>query len=70
MLRARLSLSRVLVSCSCVQILPFMGCPASPFIGEGKAQVAEEEKEKNEREKMACRVVGSFFSFIWVSSIL
>ena len=28
-----------------------MGRPASPFIGEGKARVTEEEKEKNEREK-------------------
>ena len=28
-----------------------MGCPASPFIDEGKARVTAEEKEKNEREE-------------------
>ena len=70
MLRARLPLSRVLVLCSCVLIPPFMGRPASPFIGEGKARVTEEEKEKNERDKKASRVVGSFFSFMRVPSIL
>ena len=41
-----------------------MGRPASPFIGEGKKRVIEEEKEKDEREKKASRVVGSFFSFM------
>ena len=60
MLRARSLLSRVLVSCSCIFIswfdlvriwIPFMGCPASPFIGEGEARVTAEEKEKNEREE-------------------
>ena len=30
---------------------PFMRHPASPFIGEGKARVTMEEKEKNEREE-------------------
>ena len=40
--------------------------PASIFIGKGKAQVTEEEKEKNEREKKAFRVTGSF-SFMRVS---
>ena len=64
MLRACLSLSHVLVSCSCVLIPLFMGRPASPFIGEEKVQVTEEEKKKNEREKKAFRVAGSFFSFI------
>ena len=59
-LRARLLLSHVLMSCSCVQIPPFMGHPTSPFIGKGKAWVTEEEKEKNEREKKASRVTGSF----------
>ena len=53
MLRARLPLSRVLMSCSYIQIpqifLPFMGHPASPFIGEGKAWVTEEKNEKNDR---------------------
>ena len=47
-----------------------MGCPASPFIGEGKMRGTEEEKEKNEREKKASRVAGSFFSFMRVLSIL
>ena len=70
MLRARLPLSRVLVSCSCVHISHFMGRSASPFIGEGKARVTEEEKEKNERKKKASRVVGSFFSFMRVPLIL
>ena len=69
MLRARLPLSRVLVSCSCVQFSAFMGRPASPFIGEGKARVTEQEKEKNEREK-ASRVARFFFSFMRVPPIL
>ena len=69
MLRASMPLSRVLMSCSYVQISLFMGCPASPFIGKGKARVTEEEKEKNEREKKASRVTRSF-SFIQVPSIL
>ena len=61
MLRARSLLSLVLVSCSCAFYLvvrsradldpPFMGRPASPFIGEGKARVTTEENEKNEREE-------------------
>ena len=42
-----------------------VGRPASPFIGEGKARFTEEEKEKNEREKKASRVAGSF-SFMQV----
>jgi len=46
-----------------------MGCPTSPFIGEWKAWVTEEEKEKNEREK-ASRVARSFFSFMWAPPIL
>ena len=70
MLRARLPLSRVLVSCSCVSISLFMMRPASPFIGEGKARVTEEEKKKSEIEKKASRVAGSFFSFMWVLPIL
>jgi len=28
-----------------------MGCPASPFIGERKAQITTEKKKKNEREE-------------------
>ena len=38
-------------SVSCESGSPFMGCPAFPFIGKGKAQVTTEEKEKNERER-------------------
>ena len=41
-----------------------VGRPASPFIGEEKARVTEEEKEKNKREKMASRIAGSFFSLM------
>ena len=43
-----------------------MGRPASPFIGEGKAQIIAKEKEKNEREKKTSRIIGSFFSFMRV----
>ena len=46
-----------------------MGPLASPFIGEEKAQVIAEEKEKNEREKKAFRITGSF-SFMRVPPIL
>ena len=49
---------------------PFHGRLASSFIGEGKARVTEEEKEKNEREKKASRVARSFFSFMRVPPIL
>ena len=45
---------------------PFMGRPASPFIGEGRARVTTEEKEKNQREKKASRITGSFFLFMLV----
>ena len=48
----------------------FMGRHAFPFIGQGKARVIAEEKEKNEREKKASRVTGSFFSFMRVPPIL
>ena len=54
---------------SCGSRFLFMGCPASPFIGEGKARVTAEEKEK-EREKKASRIAGSFFSFMRVPLIL
>ena len=47
-----------------------MGRPTSPFIGKGKAWVTEEEKEKNEIEKKASRIAGSFFSFMRVPLIL
>ena len=47
-----------------------MGRLASSFIGEGKARVTADEKEKNEREKKAFRIVGSFFSFMRVPPTL
>ena len=47
-----------------------MGRHALPFIGEGKAYVIEEEKEKNEKEKKASRVARSFFNFMRVPPIL
>ena len=60
-------------ACSCVPIL----CPdldplswGALLLGEGKARVTEEEKEKNEREKKASKATGSFFSFMRVSLIL
>ena len=56
-------------SVSCRSRSPFMGCPASPFIGEGKVRVTTEEKEKNKREKKASRIAGSFF-FMRVPPIL
>ena len=66
-LRARLSLSRVLVSCSYIFIswfglvwISLTGRPAFPFIDQWKARVIEEENEKNEREKKTSRVAGSF----------
>ena len=31
--------------------MPLMGCPAFPFIGQGKAWVTVEEKEERERER-------------------
>ena len=46
------------------------GVLLSPFIGQGKALVTAEKNEKNERERKASRIVGSFFSFMWVPSIL
>ena len=66
--------SLVIQPCAHVMLLcsdpPFMGRHASPFIGKGKAQVIEKEKEKNEKEKNASRVAGSFFSFMRVPPIL
>ena len=67
MLRARLPLSHVLVSCSCVQIPPFMGRSASPFIGEAKARVTADKKEQNERDE---GFQNRRFSFMRVPPIL
>ena len=58
-------------SVSCGSGSPFTGRPALSFIGEGKARVTAEEKEKNERERdKASRIAGSFFSFMRVPLIL
>ena len=46
--------------------VPFMGRPAFPFIGQGKAWVIVEGKEENEKGKRSSRIAGSFFSFIRV----
>ena len=51
-------------------MIPFMGHPVFPFIGQGKAWVTMEGKEKNEREKKAIKTAGSFFSFMQVPLIL
>ena len=75
-MRARSLLNYVFVSCSYVFIswfgpvwiwIPFMGRPAFPFIGQGKAWVTTKEKEKNEMK--ASRIDGSFF-FMRVPLIL
>ena len=68
LIAALVLLSRGLVSWGSESSL--MGCPTSPFIGQGKALVIAEEKEKNEREKKASRIAGSFFFFMRVPSIL
>ena len=76
MLGARSLLSRAVLLCfyhvarSCVDPDPLHGAPCFPFIGEGKARVLAEKNEKNEREKKASRIVGSFFSFMRVPPIL
>ena len=43
---------------------------AFPFIGQGKARVIVEGKEEDEKEKKSSRIIGSFFSFTWVSPTL
>ena len=82
MLRARSLPSRVSVLFSCADLdwismgwfglnrIPFLGGPAFPFIGQAKARVTAEEKEKNERERKASRVAVSFFSYMRVPPIL
>ena len=50
--------------------VPFMGRPAFPFIGQGKARVTVEGKKEDEKEKKSSRIVGSFFSFTWVPPTL
>ena len=41
-------------------VMPLMGRPAFLFIGQGKAWVIREGKEKNEKEKKSSRITGSF----------
>ena len=51
-------------SMRCVAIvfsMPLVGRPAFPFIGQGKARVTVEGKEKN--EKKSYRIARSFFFF-------
>ena len=78
-------LGRFLAVCLCVLIgsgfdgfkselmrcvaMTLMGCPAFPFIGQGKARVTVERKKENEKEKKSYRIAGSF-SFTWVSLTL
>ena len=50
--------------------VPFMGRPAFPFIGQGKARVTVEGKEENENEKKSSRIAVSFFSFTRVPPTL
>ena len=68
--RARLLLGYVLVCSDWFEVrwiqVPFIGCPAFPFIGQGKAWVIAEGKEENEKEKKSSRIIGSFFSFMQV----
>ena len=43
----------------CVK-MPFMGCLAFPFIGQGKARVTVEGKEEDEKEKKSSKIARSF----------
>ena len=51
-------------------VMPLMGRPTFPFIGQGKAQITVEEKEENEKEKKSSKIAGSFFSFTRVPPTL
>ena len=78
MLRARLLLSRVFVSCSCVDLdmigsrldRIIHGTPCFPFYRPRESMGYSGGKEKNEREKKVFRIAGSFFSFMRVLPIL
>ena len=50
--------------------MPFMGRPTFPFIGQGKARVIVEGKEKDKKEKKSSRIAGSFFYFTRVPPTL
>ena len=41
--------------------MPLMGCPAFPFIGQGKARVTVEGKEEDEKEKKSLGLPGTSF---------
>ena len=53
--------------------MPFMGRPASSFIGEGEGigyRERKREKRRKAREKKASRAVASFFFFMRVPPTL
>ena len=46
------------------------GMPCFPFYRPRESMGYNGGKEKNERERKAFRIAGSFFSFMWVLPIL
>ena len=56
--------------CCDVGPMSFVGRPAFPFIGQGKAWVTVEGKGENEKENKSSRIAGSFISFTRVPPIL
>ena len=70
-LRARsLLLCFYLMDRSRVDLDPLHGVPCFPFYRQRESMGYNGGKEKNEREKKAFRIVGSFFSFMRVPLIL
>ena len=49
---------------------PPNGAPCFPFYRPRESMGYNGGKEKNERERKAFRIAGSFFSFMWVLPIL
>ena len=47
-------------------VMPLMGHPAFPFIGQGKAGVIAEGREENGKDKKSSRIAESLFSFMSV----
>ena len=43
---------------------PLVGCPAIPFIGQGKARVTTREKRRTRGREKSFRVVGPFLSSV------
>ena len=77
MLRARLLLGHVLVSCSDrFEVIPIgLGSPSwdallSLLLTKGKHGLQQRKGEEREREKKFFRIAGSFFSFMWVPPTL